>query len=153
MKDVGASLMKFGAGIAALFSKGWAGIPEAAAAIAGAAPFLLLAGAAVISGISGASKADKEAKQEEVSKGTESLEAINENQELAESVSDLTEEYQALRASGESTAEVLESMRDKIPELIDSYKELAKTMGTHLDTSNLEEAYKIFEETGDISLY
>jgi outer membrane murein-binding lipoprotein Lpp len=71
------------------------------------APIALLTIGSAIGGFSGGSK---EAKQEEVSKGTESLEAINENQELASSVEDLTEEYQALRASGESTAEVLENM-------------------------------------------
>jgi predicted RNase H-like nuclease (RuvC/YqgF family) len=112
-----------------------------------------LLGAAIVGGISSASTNAKEAKQEEVSKGTESLEAINENQELAESVTDLTEEYQALRNAGESTADVLENMRDKIPELIDSYKELAKTMGTHIDTSGLEKAYEVFEKTGDITLF
>ena len=37
-------------------------------------------------------------------------------------------------------------------ELIDSYKELAKTMGTHIDTSELEKAYEVFLATGDTSL-
>jgi uncharacterized protein YlxW (UPF0749 family) len=108
--------------------------------------------AGVVGAISSGSASSKEAKQEEVSKGTESLEAINENQELAESVTDLTEEYNALRDAGESTADVLEDMREKIPELIDSYKELAKTMGTPIDTSELEKAYKVFEQTGDTTL-
>ena len=106
----------------------------------------------IIGGIGGFGSAKMEQKQEEVSKGTESLEAINENQELAESVTDLTEEYNALRNAGESTADVLEDMREKIPELIESYKELAKTMGTHIDTSELEKAYEVFEITGDTNL-
>ena len=108
--------------------------------------------APIIGGISSFGSAKMEQKQEEVSKGTESLEAINENQELAESVTDLTEEYNALRNAGESTADVLEDMREKVPELIDSYKELAKTMGTHIDTSELEKAYEVFLATGDTSL-
>lgn len=108
--------------------------------------------APIIGGIGGFSNGAKEVKQEEVSKGTESLEAINENQELAESVTDFTEEYNALRNAGKSTADVLEDMREKIPQLIDSYKELAKTMGTNIDTSELEKAYEVFEKTGDTSL-
>ena len=108
--------------------------------------------APIIGGIGGFSSGAKEVKQEEVSKGTESIEAINENQELAESVTDLTEEYNVLRNAGESTADVLEDMREKIPQLIDSYKELAKTMGTHIDTSELEKAYEVFLTTGDTSL-
>ena len=126
--------------------KGWVTAAISAAMIA---PILAMAGMSAISGLSAGAK---EEKQEEVSKGTESLEAINENQELAESVTDLTEEYNALRNAGESTADVLEDMREKIPELIDSYKELAKTMGTSIDTSELEKAYEIFEKTGDTSL-
>ena len=119
---------------------------------AGLAMILPVAAMVGISAIGGAKSGAKEAKQEEVSKGTESLEAINENQELASSVTELTEEYNALRSAGESTADVLEDMREKIPELIDSYKELAKTMGTHIDTSELEKAYEVFEKTGDTSL-
>lgn len=126
--------------------KGWVTAAISAAMIA---PILSMAGMSAISGLSGGAK---EEKQEEVSKGTESLEAINENQELAESVTDLTEEYNALRNAGESTADVLEDMREKIPELIESYKELAKTMGTHIDTSELEKAYEVFLATGDTSL-
>lgn len=119
---------------------------------AGLAMILPVAAMVGISAIGGAKSGAKEAKQEEVSKGTESLEAINENQELASSVTDLTEEYNALRNAGESTADVLEDMREKIPELIESYKELAKTMGTHIDTNELEKAYEVFEKTGDTSL-
>jgi hypothetical protein len=150
IKDTAVSIVNGIANIGKWIAKN---LPMGLAIAAAALPFLLMAGGMAISAASGSAKSEKEAKQEEVSKGTESLEAINENQELAESVSDLTEEYQALRASGESTAEVLEDMRDKIPELIDSYKELAKTMGAHIDTSSLEEAYKVFEKTGDISLF
>lgn len=108
--------------------------------------------APIIGGIGGFSAGKTEQKQEDVSKGTESLEAINENQELASSVTDLTDEYNALRNAGESTADVLGEMKDKIPELIDSYKELAKTMGTHIDTSELEKAYEVFLKTGDTKL-
>ena len=117
-----------------------------------AAMVAAMLGAGVVGAISASSANSKEAKQEEVSKGTETLEAINENQELASSVTDLTEEYNALRDAGKSTADVLEDMREKIPELIDSYKELAKTMGTHIDTSELEKAYEVFEKTGDTGL-
>ena len=140
------------AGIAEDAGKGMPGWIEAAASLAMVAPIALMVGAGVISGISGAKQQNKEAKQEEVSKGAESLETINENQELAESVTDLTEEYNALRNAGESTADVLEDMREKIPELIESYKELAKTMGTHIDTGELEKAYEVFLATGDTSL-
>lgn len=129
--------------------KGPAGWAMFAAGLAMIAPIAAMVG---VSAIGGASSGSKEAKQEEVSKGTESLEAINENQELAESVTDLTEEYNALRNTGESTSDVLEDMREKIPELIESYKELAKTMGTHIDTSELEKAYEVFLATGDTSL-
>ena len=152
IRGIGTSIAEFGTNIANIFSKGWTGLPEAAAALAGALPFLAMAGIAVAAGIGGASSAAKEAKQEEVSKGTESLEAIKENQELAESVTDLTEEYNALRNAGESTADVLEDMKDKVPELIENYKELAKTMGTHIDTSELEKAYEVFLKTGDTKL-
>lgn len=152
--EAGAEVASAATGVAEQFSKGPVGWATGIASLAMMAPLLLIAGTSIIGGIaSGSSKGSKEAKEEEVSKGTETLEAINENQELAGSVEDLTEEYQALRASGESTAEVLEDMREKIPELIDSYKELAKTMGTSIDTSGLEEAYAVFEKTGDVSLY
>jgi hypothetical protein len=112
-------------------------------------PVAAMVGAAVSSTTASA----KEQKEEEVSKGTENLEAINENQELAESVTDLTEEYSALRDAGESTAEVLESMKDKVPDLIASYKELAKTLGTHIDVSSLEDAYNTFLATGNIDSF
>lgn len=151
--EAGAEVTSAATGVAEQFSKGPAGWATGIASLAMMAPLLLIAGVSIIGGIaSGSSKGSKEAKQEEVSKGTESLEAINENQELAESVTDLTEEYNALRNAGESTADVLEDMREKIPQLIDSYKELAKTMGTHIDTSELEKAYEVFLATGDISL-
>ena len=126
---------------------GWA---KFAAGLAMIAPIALMVG---VSAIGGAKSGGKEAKQEEVSKGTENLEAINENQELASSVNELTDEYKALQEAGESTADVLENMKDKIPELIDNYNELAKTLGMGLDTTKLEEAYEHFLKTGDISKY
>ena len=145
-------IMSAWAGVAEDAGEGPTGWVKAIASAAMIAPIALAVGAAMFSFSSGSKQAKKEEKQEEVSKGTESLEAINENQELAESVTDLTEEYNALRNAGESTADVLEDMREKIPQLIDSYKELAKTMGTHIDTSELEKAYEVFLATGDISL-
>lgn len=137
------------AGVAKQAGQGPPGWVTAAVSAAMMLPVVAMVGASAIGGFSGGSK---EAKQEEVSKGTESLEAINENQELASTVTDLTDEYNALRNAGESTADVLGEMKDKIPELIDSYKELAKTMGTHIDTSELEKAYEVFEKTGDTKL-
>ena len=145
-------IMSAWAGVAEDAGEGPTGWVKAIASAAMIAPIALAVGAAMFSFSSGSKQAKKEEKQEEVSKGTESLEAINENQELAESVTDLTEEYNALRNAGESTADVLEDMREKIPQLIDSYKELAKTMGTHIDISELEKAYEVFEKTGDTSL-
>lgn len=145
-------IMSAWAGVAEDAGEGPTGWVKAIASAAMIAPIALAVGAAAFSFSSGKSQAKKEEKQKEVSKGAESLEAINENQELAESVTDLTEEYNALRNAGESTADILEDMREKIPELIESYKELAKTMGTHIDTSELEKAYEVFLTTGDTSL-
>ena len=129
---------------------GWV---KAIASAAMIAPIALAIGAAAFSFSSGNKQAKKEAKEEEVSKGIETIEAVNENQELAGSVTDLTEEYNALRNAGESTADILEDMREKIPELIDSYKELAKTIGMPIDTSALEDAYQNFLATGDTTAY
>ena len=145
-------IMSAWAGVAEDAGEGPTGWVKAITSAAMIAPIALAVGAAMFSFSSGSKQAKKEEKQEEVSKGAESLEAINENQELAESVTDLTEEYNALRNASESTADILEDMREKIPELIESYKELAKTMGTHIDTSELEKAYEVFLATGDTSL-
>jgi fatty acid-binding protein DegV len=37
--------------------------------------------------------------------------------------------------------------------VIENYKELAKELNTPLDIDQLEDAYKVFEETGNIDLY
>ena len=124
--------------------------PAFVAGLAMIAPVALMVGASVIGG---AASGNAEKEEEEVSEGLEHLESINETQELAASVTDLTEEYKALQAAGASTTDILKDMNDAIPDLIENYKELGKTLGSGLDTTQLEEAYEYFLKTGDISVY
>jgi hypothetical protein len=44
-------------------------------------------------------------------------------------------------------------MREKIPDLIDSYKELAKPLGMPIDITGLEDAYDNFLTTGDTTAF
>jgi hypothetical protein len=111
-------------GIAAQAGTGPAGWATAIASLAMVVPIALMVGASVVSIGKGAGAAKEEEQQETVDTGLENLEAIDENQELAASVSDLTSEYKALNAAGMDTTDILDEMNEKIPELINSYKEL-----------------------------
>ena len=151
--EAGAEVVNAYAGVAEQFGEGPLAWPGAIASLAAIAPIALMVGAAAIGGISGAKQGAQEKRDEEIETATENIEAINENQKLATSVSDLTQEYKALSAAGESTTDVLSDMKDQIPDLIDSYKELGKTLNETIDTTALEQAYKYFEATGDVSQF
>ena len=124
--------------------------PAFVAGLAMIAPVAAMVG---MSALSGGAQGAQEKRDAEIETATENIEKINENQELATSVSDLTEEYKALQEAGESTDEVLSNMKDSIPDLIESYKELGKAINETIDTSALEKAYEYFEATGDVSQF
>ena len=145
------SILKAWAGVAEDAGKGMPGWVEALASAAMIAPIAVMVGGAVVSGLSGAKQAKQEEQQAEVDKGVEQLEGISENQELAKSVNDLTDEYQRLQAAGEGTKDVFEDLKEQMPDLIKSYKELESSLGEDFDTSGLERAYEYFLATGDAS--
>lgn len=118
-----------------------------------AALFAAITGAAIASGISGARQAKAEKVNADLDTGLETLSTIKENQDLSSSVVDLSDEYKELKASGESVSDIFDQMRDKIPELIESYKKLSNTIAGGLDTSELELAYENFKATGDITVW
>ena len=74
------------------------------------------------------------------------------NYELSDSMDDLIQEYGELNRAGENTAEVLDNIADKMPELISSYRELAQQTGlTGLedDIDQLERLGNLGNLTGD----
>ena len=87
------------------------------------------------------------------------VEAIDKTQELSESVRDLTKEYEKLAKAGENTTETLGQMNEKIPELITSYRSLAKSIGGNTSkelsamTDDLEHFYNVAQLTGDWSAF
>lgn len=118
---------------------------------------LLVAVIAVVAAMNAQAEAVKKANEETLKNAKVVQEAIDETQELSESVQDLTKSYRELQAEGKNTSDVLSEMDDKIPQLITSYRELIKTLsGT--DASNLEklvdeleQAYNLAKLTGDYS--
>ena len=148
MSNIGAAIT----GVVKQIASGPGGWVTAAASLAMIAA---LAGPIIgsISGLSGgASEANTEKQEKEVDTAKENLEAIKENQELSTSVSDLTKEYEELKAAGESTFDVQNDLKESAKELIDSYNKLNSTMGG-LDTSRLEHAYEYAQKTGDWSRF
>lgn len=102
-------------------------------------------------------KIDNNKAQSEASSNMQ--ESINKTQELATEVNKLTEEYEKLSKAGKNTAEVLDSMNEKIPELIQSYRDLGDSMPGKdelaLDkmTDELEHLYNVAKLTGDYTTF
>ena len=128
--------------------KGWV-IAAASAAIVAA-----LIGAAIAVS---AGKKEEAQEEETVETNTENLEAIEETQELSGSVKDLTSEYKKLSESGESVTDIIDQMNEKVPELIQNYKDLGEQLGgtTKEDieglTEELERLYEVGKITGDFT--
>lgn len=145
-------LAKIFANIAESASKGPAGwvIAAISAGIVAA-----LIGAAVA--VSAGNKKAEVQEEETFETNTENLEAIKENQELAGSVKDLTSEYKKLSESGESVTDIIDQMNEKIPELIQNYKDLGEQLGgtTKEDieglAEELERLYEVGKITGDFT--
>ena len=105
----------------------------------------------------GKSKAEKQEEEKEelsesIDKTQTEISKINEVQDAASGVSELTDEYIRLKNAGESTADTIKSMKDQIPGLIEQYKELADTLKDP-DLQRLvlryEMEYEEFLKTGD----
>lgn len=111
---------------------------------------LLLVGLLAVTAVVAIASAqfEKQAKAE-YEQANANQELIDSNQELSESVKDLTDEYESLKAAGESTYDVIEKLKEQVPDLIDSYKELEQSLGIDLDTELLESAAALAELTGD----
>lgn len=111
---------------------------------------LLLVGLLAVTAVVAVASAqfEKQAKAE-YEQANANQELIDSNQELSESVKDLTDEYENLKAAGESTYDVIEKLKEQVPDLIDSYKELEQSLGIDLDTELLESAAALAELTGD----
>ena len=145
MSNIGAAIT----GIVKQIAAGPGGWATAAASLAMIAA---LAGPIIgsISGISGgAAEAETEKQEEAVDTSIENLEAIDENQELAASVSDLTKEYNELKAAGDSTFEVQEKLKESASDLIKSYEKLGTTIGQNIDITQLKAAYEYAMKTGE----
>lgn len=112
------------------------------------AGLLAAAGAGIVSGISAGNTQKKE---EEVSEGLEKLDAIKENEKLSSSLDEVIDKYNSLKNAGQSTNDTFKEIVDSTEELIEDYKELAATLESPIDISELEQALKIFESTGDSS--
>lgn len=104
-------------------------------------------------------KANLEANKAQADASAGLVEAIDKTQELANEVHNLTEEYEKLSEAGKNTTETLDKMNEKIPELIASYRGLAKEMsddkGLQLSnmTDELEHLYNVAQLTGDFSAF
>ena len=125
MSNIGAAIT----GVVKQIASGPGGWVTAAASLAMIAA---LAGPIIgsIGGIGGgAAEAETEKQEEAVDTSIENLEAIDENQELATSVSDLTKEYNELKAAGDSTFEIQEKLTESAGDLIKSYEKLGTTLG------------------------
>ena len=100
-----------------------------------------------------AAKLENQQAQAEQSAST--AEAINKTQELSEAVGNLTEEYEKLINAGRGSVEVLDQMNEQIPELIQSYRDLADTLNTQdaltveTMTDDLQHLYNVAQLTGD----
>ncbi len=99
--------------------------------------------------ISAFTKAMRANIEEDLKKEQQNQELIKSNRELTDSVQGLVEEYQTLKATGESTHDVMEKLKEQMPELIESYKELGRSLGIDLDVTALENAYKAALASGN----
>ena len=118
---------------------------------------LLVAIIAIVSAINAQKAAEEAANKETLKTAQANQEAIDSTQELATSVKDLTEAYNKLKSAGESTTDVLAQMDEQVPELISSYRDLAKTLGGDVKNElmgmadELETLYNYGRITGDLS--
>ena len=115
---------------------------------------LVLAGVLVlVAAMSAYSKSVGEARQQQIDNAKANLELIDSNQQLSESVSELTDKYKELKEAGESSYETFEELKNQIPNLISSYADLEKALGIDLNIEQLQAAYEYFKKTGDLSQF
>lgn len=96
-------------------------------------------------------KAVQEAAQKAGEHATAMQEQIDTTQELASELSKLVDEYEKLRKSGGDTTEALNKIKEKMPEVIQSYKDLAKELSGEVKTQ-LDEAITKLEYLGELGL-
>ena len=145
-------------GIGALTSTIWGAITAATAAIAPIAA--IIAGIAalgilikkLIDWIVHGTKVVTQGCEQLIKNAEATRELADANEELSSSIDDLIDEYDRLNAIQEDSSDVLMDIQNKMPGLIDSYKEFAETLYSNGDAldSFLEKVDKL-EATGNLA--
>lgn len=106
----------------------------------------------LITGIIGYLNGLQEAKSKVIEQEQEEIEQrkelISTTQDLSQSIQDLIDDYNSLQAAGESTYDTFEQLKEQIPELIESYKDLGLDDGI---IQQLELLYEKGSLLGDYS--
>ena len=87
-------------------------------------------------------------RQERMDKNSEKISTFKESREAIKNVTDLTKSLKEMRAAGEDTKEAMEQLAESLPTVVDEFRKLEGQYGLDLNSNELNQAIKKYEETG-----